>query len=184
MITFFDLIQKRRSTRRFLDKPIPKEALSVLLKGVLMSPASKRSNPWSFIVITDKAMLEQLAKCKPHGANMLVDCAAAIVVLADPAKSDVWVEDASIASIYLQLLAEDLGIGSCWVQIRKRDCSEAETAEAYIANLLKIPEMIKVESVVALGYKETESKPFDESKLLKDRLFAGEFGLPLDLGTD
>lgn len=175
MSNFFDLIKARRSTRKFLDKPIPSELKEQLLKGVLMSPASKRSNPWSFIVIEDKEQLQKLSECKPQGSKLISGAAMAMVVLADPEKSDVWVEDTSIASIYLQLGAEELGLGSCWVQVRKRDHSDDESAEEYIKTLLNIPENMKVESVIAFGFKEKENKPFDESKLLKERIHLGSY---------
>ena len=68
-------------------------------------------------------MLAKLSVCKPAGAAFLKDCALAVVVLANVMESDVWVEDASIASIYMQLQAEDLGLGSCWCQIRIRNVS-------------------------------------------------------------
>lgn len=54
------------------------------------------------------------------GAAFLADAAMAVVVMADPLASDVWIEDASIASIMIQLQAEDLGLGSCWIQVRER----------------------------------------------------------------
>ena len=175
MSNFFDLIKARRSTRKFLDKPISAELKEKLLNAVLMSPASKRSNPWSFVVVEESEQLQKLAECKPAGSKLIAGAAMAIVVLADPSKSDVWIEDASIASIYLQLAAEELGLGSCWVQVRKRAHSEEQMAEAYIKSLLEIPAEMEVESVVAFGYKEKENKPFDESKLLKERIYWGTY---------
>ena len=81
----------------------------------------------------------------------------------------------AVASTYLHLGAEALGLGSCWVQIRERDHSEDLSAERYVQNLLGIPQDIKVESVVAIGYKEKENRPFDASKLQKDRIHIETF---------
>jgi septum formation protein len=78
------------------------------------------------------------------GAAFLADAAMAVVVMADPLASDVWIEDASIASIMIQLQAEDLGLGSCWIQVRERftatgieetypDTLKAEEIPLYIA---------------------------------------------------
>ena len=62
-----------------------------------MAPASKRSNPWQFVVVEDKEMLKKLAGCKKNGSAFLEGCALAVVVLANVMESDVWIEDASVA---------------------------------------------------------------------------------------
>ena len=114
MESFATLIKSRRSTRKFTDQLLNPEQVEMILKAALMAPASKRKNPWQFVVVEDKEMLAKLSVCKPAGAAFLKDCALAVVVLANVMESDVWVEDASIASIYMQLQAEDLGLGSCF----------------------------------------------------------------------
>lgn len=115
MESFATLIKSRKSTRKFTDQLLNPEQVEMILKAALMAPASKRKNPWQFVVVEDKEMLAKLSVCKPAGAAFLKDCALAVVVLANVMESDVWVEDASIASIYMQLQAEDLGLGSCWM---------------------------------------------------------------------
>ena len=103
-----------------------------------MAPSSKRSNCWQFIVVDDKDTLEKLSFCKESGAAFVKDAALAIVVTADPLASDVWIEDASIASIMIQLQAEDLGLGSCWVQVRERFTANGTPANEYIHELLDL----------------------------------------------
>lgn len=110
--------------RKFTSEELTQEEVVSLLKAALMAPTSKRSNSWQFIAVDDKACLERLSHCKKAGADFLKDAALAVVVLADPLASDVWIEDASIASIYIQLQAEDLGLGSCWIQVRERFTSD------------------------------------------------------------
>lgn len=80
-------------------------------------------------------------------------------------ESDVWVEDASIASIYMQLQAEDLGLGSCWCQIRNRQTEDDTDANVYVRNLLDVPYQLEVLSIIGFGYKDQERKPFDEAHL-------------------
>src|SRR5665647_223499 len=118
-----------------------------LMQAVLMSPSSKSSNPWKFILVDDREMLKALSVSKKSGAKLIESCSLAVVVVGDPEKSDVWVEDLSIASIYLQLEAEDLGLGSCWVQIRCRQNAEGEDAEVVVKRLLDIPSNFRVESI-------------------------------------
>ena len=91
MENFSELIKKRRSMRKFTDKELTQDEVVTLLKAALMSPTSKRSNAWQFVVVDDKETLKTLAHCKEHGAAFLKDAALAIVVTADPLASDVRV---------------------------------------------------------------------------------------------
>jgi len=178
MKSFLSLAQSRRSTRKFKPDAIPHEMVMQLQQVILLSPASKRSNPWEFIFVDDTVLLQKLAIAKPHGGAFLKECPLAVVVLADPQKSDVWVEDTSIASIYIQLAAEDLGLGSCWVQIHQRQHESGEMASEYIKKLLNIPQNYEVESIIALGYKAEERKPADLEKLLYNRIHTNTFTNP------
>ena len=98
MEQFSDLIKNRRSMRKFTGEEVNQEEVVTLLKAALMSPSSKRSNCWQFIAVDDKETLEKLSHSKEMGAAFLTDAALAIVVVADPLASDVWIEDAAIAS--------------------------------------------------------------------------------------
>ncbi len=175
MKTFFDLAQTRRSTRKFRAQAVPQDVQEALQNTVLMSPASKRSNPWEFIFVENKETLEAISESKQLGAALIKDAPLAVVVLADTEKSDVWIEDASIATIYLQLAAEDLGLGSCWVQMRKRAKVNGEDASAVLKNLLNIPAQYEVLSVVAIGYKDEDKKPFDLTRLQTDKIHKERF---------
>ena len=118
MESFSELIKARRSMRKFTEEELTQEQVVTLMKAALMAPTSKRSNAWQFIVVDEKDKLKELSYCKEQASQFIADAALAVVVVADPLASDVWIEDASIASIYLQLQAEDMGLGSCWVQVR------------------------------------------------------------------
>ncbi len=168
--SFFELVKTRRSIRKFLPEKVEAEKLDLILKAALMSPASKRTNGWEFWVVEQRETLEAMAECRPFGSKLLAGAPLAIVVAADPAKSDVWFEDASIAAIIIQLQAEDLGLGSCWVQVYNREKDDNTTAEQYIKNLLGIPEHLRVLNAIAIGYKDEERKPYDEAKLSYEKI--------------
>lgn len=104
------------------------------------------------------------------------DAALAVVVLADPLASDVWIEDASIASIYIQLQAEDLGLGSCWIQVRERFTSDDVPADEYVREVLDIPLQLQVLSIIAIGHKGMERKPFDEKHLQWEKIHINKYG--------
>lgn len=170
MESFIELLKKRRSCRRFTGEAVNKESIEHILKAALMSPSGHRYNPWEFYVVQDKETLKALSVSKAAGAALIEGAAAAIVVVADTTKTDVWVEDCSIATIIMQLAAEELGLGSCWVQIRLRKDENGNDANDNVKRILNLPEQHSVLSILALGHKEKESKPFDEEKLLWDRV--------------
>lgn len=176
MERFSDLIKNRRSMRKFSDEELTQDEVVTLLKAALMSPSSKRSNCWQFVVVDDKEMLERLSHCKEMGSAFLKDAALAVVVLADPLASDVWIEDASIASLMIQLQAEDLGLGSCWVQIRERYTAEGVPSGEFVHAALDIPLQLQVLSIIAVGHKGMERKPFNEEHLQWEKIHLHKYG--------
>ena len=175
MKQFSDLIKNRRSMRKFTEEELTQDQVVALLKAALMSPSSKRANPWQFIVVDDKETLQQLSHCKEMGASFLKDAALAIVVMADPLASDVWIEDASVASLMIQLQAEDLGLGSCWVQVRERFTADGISANEVVHELLEIPLQLQVLSIIAVGNKGQERKPFDEANLQWEKVHINKY---------
>lgn len=171
-----ELLKKRRSCRKFTEKAIEEEKINILLKAALMSPSGKRINPWEYIIIKDNEMLAHLANCKNAGSTFLKTANMAIVVFADTTKTDTWIEDCSIASTLIQLTAESLDLGSCWAQVRMRiSADENISTETYVKEALNIPEKYAVESIIGLGYKAVESKPFKEEYLQLDKLHQEKF---------
>ncbi len=160
-----DLLRARRSIRKYENKSIDKESLDILKEALLRCPSSRGINPWMFVFVDDIRLLNQLAKVKEHGSSFLKDATLGIIVCGDETKSDVWTEDCSIASIVVQLTAQSLGLGSCWIQIRKRAHSQDTTAEEYIQNLLGIPTNFKVESIISIGYPAETKKPVPQQSL-------------------
>jgi len=136
----------------------------------LRSPSSRNIDPWEFVFVTDRELLGQLARSKPHGAKFLEQAALGIVVCADGSKSDVWVEDCSIASILLQMVAQSIGLGSCWIQMRKRMFDDKVTSEDYIKGLLSIPDNVKVESIIAIGYPAEKREPLGQDALKYEKI--------------
>jgi nitroreductase len=165
-----ELLRKRRSIRKYTDKVIEPEKIELLKEAVLRSPSSRSFDPWEFILVDDRELLKQLALSKPHGAGFLEGAALGIVVCADEHKSDVWVEDCSIASILLQMAAQSIGLGSCWIQIRNRKFDDRMTSEDYIRNLLNLPGYLKVESIIALGYPAEKREPVPRESLKYEKV--------------
>jgi nitroreductase len=165
MDSFNELLKRTRSTRRFTDEELTQEEVVTLLQSALLSPTSRRLRSWQFIVVDDKSTLLRLSRCKEQSSAFLADAAIAIVVLGDPSVSDVWQEDASIASICVQLQAEDLGLGSCWIQVLERMYSDLETSNDYVHGVLDIPRILQVVSIIAVGHKAEQRAPHTDDDL-------------------
>ncbi|HOQ16526.1 MAG TPA: nitroreductase family protein [Defluviitaleaceae bacterium] len=174
---FFDLLKKRRSIRKYINKKIEKEKVDMIIKSALMSPSSRGRRPWEFVLVEDRDLLEKLSNCREHGSQFLKEAALAVVVLADPDKCDVWIEDASIASLIIQLTAHSLDLGSCWIQVRERYKNEFQKTEDYIKELLDIPPDYCVESIIAIGYPGEEKEAHDENNLSMDKVHYNKYNI-------
>jgi nitroreductase len=167
---FHSLISKRRSIRKFTRKRLDKKTLDDLAEAVLRAPSSRSLNPWTFVFVTEPELLEALSSAKPHGASFLKDAPLGVVVCGDPKRCDVWVEDCSIASTFLLLAAESMGLGACWIQIRLRSQEGGVPAEEKVKQILDLPPELKIESIIAIGYPAESKPPHSKSSLLYDRV--------------
>lgn len=166
----YELLKSRRSIRKFQDKEVEKDKLDIILKSALLAPSSRSRRPWEFIVVTDKELLKKLSKAREHSSSFIENAPLGIVVIADPEICDVWIEDASIASIIIQLSAQSLGLGSCWIQIRERFHSGDLKAEDYVKDVLGIPSKYSVECMIAVGYPAETKRAYSEDDLMYEKL--------------
>ena len=176
MIRILQLLKKRRSIRKYKEDKLTSAEIDQLIKAVLLSPSSRNRRPWEFICVDDRNLLKELSQSKQSGSAFLEDAAMGIIVLADPHENDVWVEDTSIAAIILQLTAQSLNLGSCWIQIRGRYHGPAVTSEEYVKKVLEIPGKYRVESIIAIGHPAENKPPHDEGQLEYRKVHIGHFG--------
>ena len=167
---FKDLIKQRRSIRTFTPEPITPEEERLLLRAALMAPSSKGKHSYYFKVVRDREQLVALSQCRDAGTQLLAEAPMAIVVMADPAITDIWVEDCASATSYILLQAEDMGLGGCWVQVRARGKEDGTQAQDTVKQVLSIPDEYQVLSMVAIGHKAIERNPQNEDKLLWDHV--------------
>ena len=178
---FKDLVQLRRSHRKFTDEEIDADDVKMILRAGLMAPTSKGQRAWQFVVVDDKVDLEKLSDAKDMGGQFLKGAPLAIVVLGDPMhlgdpiQNDCWVEDGSIAAISMQYQAEALGLGSCWIQMRGRGLSDGTSADTVIQGVLDIPENMSCLCILAIGHKADERKPQNEDKLKWENVHLNKF---------
>lgn len=175
MESLHDLFVRRHSIRRYTDAPISAEDVKTIVEAALLSPSSKSVRPWQFVLVEDKTVLEKLSGCKSAGARPIATCSLAIVVCASTEKSDMYIEDMSIAAAFMQLQATALGLGACWIQIRNRFAADGEDAETIVKELLSIPESMVVECIVTVGHPDEQRNPVDTSKLLWEKVHIGQW---------
>lgn len=155
---FSELIKNRRSHRKFLQKDVELEKVNTVLKAGLLAPSGKSVYPCEFIVIDEPEIMQQLATVKARGGNLLSGAPLAIAVVADTSKTDIWVEDASIAATMIMLEAENQGLGACWVQMHMRGTDDGKSATENLRPLLNLKSEHEVLAIIAIGYK-AEDKP-------------------------
>lgn len=165
-----DLFINRRSKRRYNSQVIDEVLINDVIEAGLLAPTGRNLHPNDFIVVRDEAMLEHLSRAKTGGSALLKDAACAIVVTGDVQKSDTWVEDGAIAMAYMQLMAEYLGIGNCWVQIRNRLSQDVVdevpvSSNEYVRYALDVPEHIDVLAILALGMSDEVRAPHTDADL-------------------
>ena len=154
---FQALIQKRKSVRRYADKPIPQDMLDYILQAGGLAPTSRNLRPCTFHLIQDKETLRRLSKAKKAGAAFIADAGAAIVVAADSEKADTWIEDSSIALTYMMLAAEEQDLGCCWVQMHMRTSENGRDAEENVREILGLQERFRIVGLLAIGCKEDQN---------------------------
>ena len=150
-----DALFSRRSIRKYTSEPVTEEVLREILEAGMSAPSAGNQQPWHFIVINDRKILDYIPSFHPH-SQMLKEAPVAILVCGDlklEKHVDYWVQDCAAATENLLLAVHAKGLGAVWVGIYPRQ----ERVEG-LRKLLGIPEHVTPLSLVPVGYP-AESKP-------------------------
>ena len=115
-------IMTRCSVRAFLDKTVPEETVELLLKAAMAAPSAKNSQPWAFVVIKDRELLNKLGASLPN-AKMTATAPAAVVICGTLDKAlpgearEYWIQDAAAATENFLLAVHALGLGAVWTGV-------------------------------------------------------------------
>jgi nitroreductase len=153
-----EAILSRRSIRKYEPTPLSEDLIHKLLDAAMSAPSSGNGQPWHFVVVTDRAVLDEIPKFHAF-SNMLKEGPAAVVVCGDTAlerSKGVWVQDCSAATQNILLAARALGLGSVWLGVYP-----IEERIAGARKLLGLPENIVPLSIVAIGYPAEAKPPAD-----------------------
>lgn len=157
---FFDVIAKRHSVRKFADRPVEREVLDALVHAAQTAPSSRNCRSTAFMIVEDKDTLAAISEMRDAGSSFVKDAPAAIIVMGDSGKTDLWVDNCAISATFVQLAATAMDLGSCWVHVngrpRSKDDASLGDAETYLRNLLGIRDGMRILCVIAVGYPADE----------------------------
>ena len=150
-------IMKRRSIRKFTDEPVEQDKLTRLLEAAMAAPSAMNGQPWEFVVITDKKVIDRFRKALPFGK---MNAPAVICVLGssrmqkNKAGDKFWVQDCSAATENILLAATALGLGSVWVGIHP-----VAMFKRQVSDILNLPDGVTPLNLIYLGYPAEEREP-------------------------
>ncbi len=163
-----EAIRTRRSIRKYTDRPVETEKVKIMLEAAMLAPSAGNQQPWRFIVIDDKALLEKVPEINPN-APMAPKAPLAILVCGDlrlerfPGN---WTADCSAAAENLLIAARALGLGAVWTGLYP----EEDRMEGF-RDLLGLPREVVPLALIPVGYPATESGPvnrFREDRVHKN----------------
>lgn len=166
-------IMTRTSIRQYKNQPVEQEKIDVLLKAAMAAPSAVNLQPWHFIVIDDKATIDQLSGRQPTNAPLLIAlCGDTDKTMMPDGKTklpDFWIEDISAATENLLLAAHALGLGAVWTGVYP-----AMDRVDEVAKVLNCPKNIVPLAVVRVGYPDESPEPKDKFK--EENISYNKFG--------
>ncbi|MHA1243692.1 MAG: nitroreductase family protein [Candidatus Heimdallarchaeota archaeon] len=160
-----EAIKTRRSIRKFTDKKVSKEDINTLLEAAMQAPSAGNQQPWEFIVIDDRKILDVIPDFHPY-SKMLKESPIAILVCGkiDATKyCGYWVQDCSAATQNILLAAHGVGLGAVWLGIYPRQ----ERVDG-IKDLFGLPGDIYALSLIAIGHPNEKKEP--KNRFNKDKI--------------
>ena len=156
-------IMTRTSIRQFTSQPIAKDTLDLLVKAGMAAPSAVNAQPWAFVVVTEKEILDSLNAIKPW--FNLKTATAAIVVCGDMQKAmegpgqAYWIQDCSAVTENILLAAHAYGLGAVWCGVYPMQ----ETVDG-VKRILELPDYVTPLNVITLGYPAENPEPKDKFK--------------------
>jgi len=149
--SILDIIQNRRSTRRFKEDQVSDEDINAVLEAARWAASGSNKQPWKFIVIKNKETMERIVEAVPYKKyqKFLMNAPVLIVILSHTQKSLWWMLDATLAVANLMLEAWARGLGTClsaWYP------TAPESLLQTIKAMLEIPDQWTIITMTPLGY--------------------------------
>lgn len=154
-----EAIERRREITRFRPERIPEDTLPMLLHALHLAPAGNNASSREFVMVRDRHRLDALANTTPYMA-WLREAVLGVVIVADPAVSKYWLQDATLAGGFLWLAAVEQGLGMAWGAVyHSEDAAESSRRENYARGILAIPAAKRVVAILGIGYPAVSPPP-------------------------
>jgi nitroreductase len=180
--SFFDVVTRRRSIRKYKDIEIPDEHIRQMLEAAQLAPSTNNTQPWQFVVVKDPETIRLLTLVAGN-QKFIEDSKAVIIALANKAASccpgnpSMWhVLDTMIATEHVVLAATALGYGSCWIAMLDSRHSQNVVA---VKQALRIPDNADIVALVTLGVSDEVPHP-KNIKTLSEIAFSEAYGFSLN----
>lgn len=169
---FFELVERRHSVRSFTGEPVEQAAITRILKAALSAPSAKNTRSSSFMLVEEPELIGRIARMRDYGSAFVEKAPLVILVMGDQLRSDLWEVNAAISATYVQLAAQALELGSCWVHVagrpRRREEPGGPAAEDYLRSFLPVPESRRILCAVAIGLRP--NRPLSERRRYPTRM--------------
>jgi nitroreductase len=153
-----EAIHTRRSIRQYQDKAVPEELVEKLLAAAMSAPSARNAQPWQFVVVTDRKMLQEMSRVNPNAA-MAAHAPLGILICGDlrlELSAGYWVVDCAAAAQNMLLAAHALGLGAVWTGIYPR-----QERMVGFHRLLSLPNEVHAHSLIVIGYPAERPPPQD-----------------------
>lgn len=157
-----ETILKRRTVRKFKDKEVDRELLEEILMYASMGPSNGNSHPIEFIVVDDKEKIEKLSQMDSFATLYLKEAPCVVIVIANTDICKTWVEEASLTAAYLQLLAEEEGLSTAWINVIEGNTAEKISYEEYFRENFGVKKPYRAACLIPVGYKKSGTKDHEE----------------------
>lgn len=164
-----DVIKNRRSIRSYTDKAVEENKITEILKAAMQAPSSKNSQPWEFVIVDDKEILNQLSKVQ-HRAKHIKEAPLCLAVLGNKErflKAGKWIQDLGASTQNILLEATNQGLASCWTGVFPKNKVVNKVKIA-----LDLPENLVPYALISIGYSNEENEyidRFDKNKIHRNR---------------
>lgn len=138
-----EAILLKRAVRNFSTEPIPEASIRSILNAGRRAQSSKNSQPWNFIAITDRVTLKALSECGHSAAHLAGAALGVAIIHPDPAEKFQTMFDIGQAAANMQLIAWELGIGSCLASIYEPEKGR---------DILGFPDELFLRIAISFGY--------------------------------
>lgn len=159
-------ITSRRSIRKYTNQAVSDEQIKILLEAAMSAPSAGNEQPWHFIVIKDRQLLDEVPKYHPY-SSMIKQAPVAVLVCADTKLNkynmDYWVQDCAAATENLLVAVADQGLGAVWLGVYP-----GQERVAGLRQLFNVPEKVIPFALVPIGYPAEHKDP--ENRYREDRI--------------